>query len=116
MLTILPAGIIATVIAFIVAALGNFPLIGPDTSQPDPNDTKAMAQAASDRIGTAYNAVITDLTIYQRNPDRARAEATRKQFLSYAQGLAGQFQEFASQMGVDLNNLTAQANQLAAQQ
>jgi hypothetical protein len=116
MTAIIPVGIIATVVAFIIAALGNFPMIGPDTSQPDPNDTKALAQAASDRIGTAYNSIITDLMSYQQNPDRARAEATRKQFLTYAQNLAGQYQTFASQMGVELNNLTAQAEELAAQQ
>ncbi|MDP3062037.1 MAG: hypothetical protein Q8O40_02305 [Chloroflexota bacterium] len=117
MKAILPLGVAATVLGFLLTVLSQFPINGNanGAGQADPGGTETfsveLVEKTADQFNGAYAWVIDDLISYQKNLDRPeyqRAESQRQAMVSYADALIPQFKELASKLEGQLNDLTGE--------
>ncbi len=112
MTAILPLGIIALVVGFLIGVLGYFP-IGADSSSSvdaqtaDGNgfSTEAVEEMGS-RFLSGYTSVVEGLMSYQKDPDYERAERDREAMTAYAKAIVPEFKGLADELKDKLDALT----------
>ena len=103
--------IIGTVLAFIVGALGGFPLadLGSGPSDQDSSYGTEAVHRAAEGFSGAYTSIIDELVSFQKDTDYERAETLRQQMVGFATTLGGDFQDLESRLRGELDGLTPQA-------
>ena len=105
--------VVVTVISFILAVTGSFPLGDVGNGSGDPSDefSTADVEEAGRRIEASYCAIIEDIASFQKDPDLARAEARKEAFTEFAQGLIGDYKDLSDELQTDLDDLIDEANE-----
>lgn len=109
--------VITIVVAFILGVFNTFPLdinIDEDYAVDESEDfDETAAEEAIKRIELSYNAIISDIASFQKDPDLERAEARKEAFTGFAQELVGKYQDLSDTLQADLDGLIEQANEEA---
>ena len=106
MTTFIPLGIIGAVVAFVIGALGGFPLLATVTGPADESYDPEAVEEAGALFAGAYKAVVSELMSYQKDPDHLRADARYDEMELYATNLAPKFQDLSNSLQGDFDNLT----------
>ena len=119
MSAVLPLSIIGIVVAFLVEALGLFPLVGVGSGSSegeaaiDETYSVEAVHEAANLFSGAYTSIVDDLVSYQKDPDYRRAEARSQDMVAYARSLLPRFQDLEDRLQGKLEDLTAQAEKPA---
>jgi hypothetical protein len=117
--TILNLSIVGMVVTFLLGVLMAFPLPGgADGSYEDGNADEGFSFDRIRRIGElftgAYTSTLDEMIVHQTAPDYARAEAERQNLVEYSGRLAGDFEEFTSELETEFGSLQIEADQITA--
>ncbi len=108
-----PLEIMGTVLTFLYSVLAQFPIqpVAPvsDTRQSASSDSNiSMARQTASKFSSVYDALLSEMTSQQRQPDYKRAEQTRESMSSYARGVTQQYGDFADKMTDMFERLTGE--------
>lgn len=114
MTSLIPIGLIALVLGFLVSVMGSFSASAATTTtapttveQAETVSTGAAEEMGSKFLG-GYTSIIEGLMEHQANPDYERAERSRQEMVNLAEALVPQFQGLADQMQEKLDDLNIQ--------
>ena len=109
MTTILPLSLIGTIAGFLLLILGQFPGIGgPAPPTTEDATTDELVREAAERLGSVFTIVIDGVMSFQDDPDYDRAEFKRQELSIYAISILPEFQDFANEMRLRLDEATAE--------
>ncbi|MBT4510615.1 MAG: hypothetical protein HOC20_00200 [Chloroflexi bacterium] len=105
--------LIAIVVSFLVGILSGFPLGAEGDTTGTSGETSEFDAAGIEEVGErfelSYNAIITDIASFQRDPSLERANARKEVFREFAQQLVGEYKDFGDGLQGQLDELTSQA-------
>lgn len=114
--SVIPLSMAGIVLAFLIAILADFPVQEAFTLH-DTTDESYSVEAVnevSNLFTGNYISIIDELITYQTDPDYARAEARRVDFVEHGHRLTGDLSSFTTRVEGELDLLIEQADELAA--